>query len=205
MFWDFDGGNLSNVFAMMAHLQATGSALANASITGTKDITYLVNFPAFWTMCVDMVSMGSGFRFPFAIVAPGTDLRQHEEITASVDVAMLPKAIGGDAFSVDKEGKEDERCVAGFEHLRLSAFLESLDPSGAPVRLATSSSSSSFSSSSSSSSSSSKAVASSKARKRRPWLPQTSAGADRLGTGFHHCLSYLSVYLITPAHIWTAA
>ena len=65
------------------------------------------------------------------IIAPGGDLLQHEEVAAVIDdIAMLPKAIGGAAVSVDEEtGEEDVHCSRGASHPRLSAFLESLESS----------------------------------------------------------------------------
>ena len=91
-----------------------------------KGVTFLVNFPAFWKMCLDMVKAGSGYDFNYEIIVPGTELRDCATITDLVDVAMLPKAIGGEAISVDADGKEDETCTCGIEHPRLSAFLEEL-------------------------------------------------------------------------------
>ena len=45
-----------------------------------------------------------------------------------VDVATLPKAIGGDAVTVDEEtGEEDERCCRGFEFPAVSAFVKGLE------------------------------------------------------------------------------
>ena len=73
------------------------------------------------------VRLGSGYTFPFTILNPGTDPRENEEVTDVVDVALLPKAIGGDAVSVDEDGEEDETCVRGFHHQRLSELLKGLE------------------------------------------------------------------------------
>ncbi len=52
---------------------------------------------------------------------------KHYVLLSTVDITMLPKAIGGDAISTDKEsGKEDERCCLGVDHLSISAFVKSL-------------------------------------------------------------------------------
>lgn len=61
------------------------------------------------------------------ILPPGTDLRQHEVVAAAVDVSMLPKAIGGEALSINEEsGEEDEHFSRGIKHGSLSEFLERL-------------------------------------------------------------------------------
>ena len=70
---------------------------------------------------------GSGYKIDFVIVAPETELRQLTSVNDAVDVAKLPKVIGGDAVSVDVEtGEEDETYTRGVGHPRLSAFLKSL-------------------------------------------------------------------------------
>ena len=89
-------------------------------------ITFLVNFPLFWKMCLDMVKAGSGYEFNFEILVPGTDLRERASVSDLVDVAMLPKAIGGDAVSKGPDGKEDETYTLGIGHPTLSAFLKGL-------------------------------------------------------------------------------
>ena len=61
------------------------------------------------------------------VVTPGTDLRAHALVTGTVDVSMLPKAIGGDAVSFDEDGKEDERCSRGFDQPSMSKFLAGLE------------------------------------------------------------------------------
>ena len=43
-----------------------------------------------------------------------------------VDVALLPKAIGGDASSIDEKGEEDERCVRGFKFPSVNDYVASL-------------------------------------------------------------------------------
>lgn len=86
----------------------------------------LVNVPLFWKMIVDMVRAGSGYGFDHEILAPGTDLRSRASVTDLVEVAMLPKVIGGDAFTVDEDGKEDETCTRGCGQPSLSQFLKGL-------------------------------------------------------------------------------
>ena len=103
--------------------QAGGDATGRAVPNPAGSITFLVNFPAYVKMCLDMIKAGSGYTFNFEALAPGTDLRKHASVIDMVDVAMLPKAIGGDATSVDNDGKEDETCTLGVEHPTLSAFL----------------------------------------------------------------------------------
>ena len=109
-----------------ADLQAGGDALGRACPVPAGTITILVNFPVFATMFLNMIKAGSGFTFAFEVLAPGTDLRKHASVMGLVDVAILPKAIGGDATSVDKDGKEDQTCTLGVEHLTLSAFVKGL-------------------------------------------------------------------------------
>ena len=87
----------------------------------------MVNFPFLWKMCLDMLKAGSGVEFKFEILAPGTDLRVRASVADAVDVAMLPKAIGGHAVSVDAEGNEDETYTLGVQHPTLSAFLKKLE------------------------------------------------------------------------------
>ena len=62
-------------------------------------------------MALDMVAAATDANVE--ILAPGTDISTQEAVTNVVDVAMLPKAIGGSAVSIDEEGKEDERCCLG--------------------------------------------------------------------------------------------
>ena len=50
-----------------------------------------------------------------------------EHVAEVVNVAILPKAIGGDAVTVDKKGEEDEHCSHGAMHPRLSVFLAELE------------------------------------------------------------------------------
>ena len=104
--------------------QAGGDAVARAFPDPAGSITFLVNFPAYAKMCLDMIKAGSGYVFNFEALVPGTDLRKRASVLDVVDVAMLPKAIGGDATSVDNDGKEDETCTLGVEHPTLSAFLK---------------------------------------------------------------------------------
>ena len=78
-------------------------------------------------MCVDMVRAGAGFEFEYEILVPGTDLRGRASIADLVDVALLPKAIGGDAVSKDEDGKEDETCTRNMKHPTLTEFLERLE------------------------------------------------------------------------------
>ena len=93
-----------------------------------EGLRFLVNFPLFWKMCLDMVKAGSGYEFNFEILVPGTDLRERASVSDLVDVAMLPKAIGGDAVSKGPDGKakEDETYTLGIGHPTLSAFLKGL-------------------------------------------------------------------------------
>ena len=78
-------------------------------------------------MFLNMIKAGSGFTFAFEVLAPGTDLRKHASVVDLVDIAILPKAIGGDATSVDKDGKEDETCTLGVEHPTLSVLLQGFE------------------------------------------------------------------------------
>ena len=113
-------------FRANADSQAGADAVARAFPDSAGAITFLVNFPAYVKMCLDMIKAGSGYTFDFEALAPGTDLRKHASVMDLVDIAILPKAIGGDAISFDKNGKEDETCTLGVEHLTWSAFLKGL-------------------------------------------------------------------------------
>ena len=104
-------------------LQAGSDAIGRAFPAPAGSITFLVNFPAYAKMCLDMIKAGSGYIFNFEALVPGTDLREHASVVDLVDVTILPKAIGGDATSVDDDGKDDETCTRGVKHLTLSAFL----------------------------------------------------------------------------------
>ena len=101
--------------------------MERATPRSANSVTFLVNFPTFWKMCMDMMRAGSGYEFNYEILVPGTDLRERSSITEKVDIALLPKVIGGDAVCVDTDGKEDETCTRGFPYPRLSAFLEGLE------------------------------------------------------------------------------
>ena len=92
-------------------------------------VRVLVNFPLFWKMVIDMVKAGSGYEFNYEILVPGTDLRERALIAEIVDIAILPKSIGGEAISIDADGNEDENNVRGVEHPTLSTILESLGES----------------------------------------------------------------------------
>ena len=107
-------------------LQAGADAVKRAFPAPAGSITFLVNFPAYAKMCLDMIKAGSGFTFNFEMLAPGTDLQKHDLVMDLVDITILPKAIGGEATSFDKNGKEDETCTLGVEHPTLSAFLQGL-------------------------------------------------------------------------------
>ena len=109
-----------------ADLQEGGDALGRACPIPAGTITFLVNFPAYVKMCLDMIKAGSGFTFDFEALAPGTDLREHASVVDLVDIAILPKAIGGDAISIDKDSKEDETCTLDVDHPTWSAFLKRL-------------------------------------------------------------------------------
>ena len=68
----------------------------------------------------------SGYKFDFEIVPSGIDLKTHSAVTDLVDVAMLPKSIGGDRVSVDEDRNEDEHFARGVGHPSLSVFLGEL-------------------------------------------------------------------------------
>ena len=71
-----------------------------------------------------MVRAGSGIDINCEILVPGTNLRELSTVTEVVDVAKLPRAIGGDAVSFDKDGKEDDTYTLGVEHPTWSEFLK---------------------------------------------------------------------------------
>ena len=107
-------------------LQAGADAIRRSFPTPTGSIAFLINFPAYAKICLDMIKAGSGFTFDFEALAPGTDLREHASVMDLVDIAILPKAIGGDATSFGKDGKEDETCTLDVGHPTWSAFLKGL-------------------------------------------------------------------------------
>ena len=96
--------------------------------SNSEDIRFLVNFPMLWKFGLDTLAAGSGYRFKFEILEPGADVRSCDSLAKLVDVSLLPKAIGGDAFSVDeKTGEEDAMCCRGAKHETLSEFLKGLE------------------------------------------------------------------------------
>ena len=113
-----------------ADLQAGGDALNRAVPSLAKGLRFLVNFPVFWKMCLDMIRAGAGFEFEYEILVPGTDLRGQASVADLVDVALLPKAIGGDAVSVDDDDKEDETCTRNMNQPTLTEFLKGLEGGG---------------------------------------------------------------------------
>lgn len=44
-------------------VQAAGDALKRAIPSNAGEMKFLVNFPLFWKMCVDMMKAGSGYAF----------------------------------------------------------------------------------------------------------------------------------------------
>ena len=92
-----------------------------------QGMRFLVNFPSFWKIVFDMVRTGSGLELSYEILAPGTNLHKHAKVADIVEIATLPKAIGGEAVSVDADGKEDETYTRGVGHPTLSIFLKGLE------------------------------------------------------------------------------
>ena len=128
-FYDLSGGSLAKLFGMLEYLQLGSAALRNEPSYGGSSIAFVVNVPLHWKMILDMLAAGSGYKFDARLLPPGTSLREEAAVTDVVEVSMLPKAIGGDALSVDENGETDERCCAGFKHWRISAFIEGLESS----------------------------------------------------------------------------
>ena len=120
------GVNATN-FRVNTDLQEGAGAIARAFPSPAGNITIFVNFPAYAKMCLDMIKAGSGYIFNFEALAPGTDLHKHASVMDLVDIVILPKAIGGDATSVDNDGKEDETCSLGVDYPTLSAFLQGFE------------------------------------------------------------------------------
>ena len=69
-----------------------------------------------------MFVMGSRYQFEFEYFGKGVDLSKEESVTKCVDVAMLPKSIGGSATS--PEG--DEHCCRGVGHPTIANFVAKL-------------------------------------------------------------------------------
>lgn len=108
-------------------LQTASSAYKRTFPDPVGNMTFFVNFPFYAKMCLDMIRLGSGYDIKFTLLSPGTDLRKHAPIADLVDVAILPKVIGGEAVSVDADGKVDESKTRGVDHLTLSAFLKGFE------------------------------------------------------------------------------
>ena len=91
------------------------------------DITFVVNFPTFWKFAIGIYTASSGYTFSMELFVPGTELRECESITKLVDISILPKAMGGDAFHVNEEtGEEDVHNCRGVKFPKLSVFLKRL-------------------------------------------------------------------------------
>ena len=73
-----------------------------------------------------MLEGATGYKIK-PIIVQEVDLRKCESVIAVVDVSILPKAIGGQACSIDDQGNEDGRNVRGVECPKLSAFMEELE------------------------------------------------------------------------------
>ena len=86
----------------------------------------LVNFPAFWKMCLDMIEAGSGYRVNRVIVSITTEISEASEVTDVVDVTILPKVLGGTKVSKRDGGEEDETYTHGVEHPSMWALLTDL-------------------------------------------------------------------------------
>ena len=87
----------------------------------------MVNFPSLWKFAINIFTASSGYTFDMELLVPGTDLRECESITKFVDVSILPKAIGGDAFHMNEDtGEEDVHNCRGVTFPKLSVFLKRL-------------------------------------------------------------------------------
>ena len=120
---------------LLRHWVEAGRCGVEAEVGGPKkrlaptpagSIAFMVNFPFFWKLTLDMLAIG-GYRFRSEIISPGVELRDHEQVRETVEVALLPKVMGGGASSVDANGVEDGTCCRGVEHPTLVAFLEDLE------------------------------------------------------------------------------
>lgn len=68
-------------------------------------------------MMLDMVKAGSGYELAsYIILKEGVPLGLCADVTDRVDLALLPKSIGGEAVVVDENGEEDESCCSAFAH-----------------------------------------------------------------------------------------
>ena len=119
-----------NPVIKLSDLQAGGDTLKRAFPAHPGNLTFMINFPSFFTMVLNMIRAGSGYDFKMVILPQGADMGKHESTAAVFDVSLLPKAIGGGAFSVvdEETGKEeDEACVRGWKHPTVSEFLLALE------------------------------------------------------------------------------
>ena len=114
--------------ARSTDLQAAGDVMKRATLQlDCRGVRFLVNFPSFWKIIIDMVRAGSGLELSYEILAPGTNLHEHASVVDIVEIANLPKAIGGEAVSVDEDGNEDETYTRGVGQPTLSEFLKRLE------------------------------------------------------------------------------
>ena len=78
-------------------------------------------------MISDLIARGQSYISLPITLTPGTDLRETESVTSIVDVAQLPKSIGGDLVTIDEDGKEDERCCRGVKQPKVWAFVKQFE------------------------------------------------------------------------------
>ena len=124
-FHDFSEATMMSLLSMMEYAQHLGEAKGRVSFVCAQSYAFLFNFPRMWSFLLNIIRVGSGFDFHWEIVA-GLSLRENANITALIDVALLPKAIGGNAVSIDEDGREDETYTRGVGHARVSAMLKRL-------------------------------------------------------------------------------
>ena len=108
-------------------MQMAASVSKAMAVKAPTSKTFCFGFAPHFKMIFDMIKGGSGLlQHNLHLLSAGKDLHTVEDLTTEINVASLPKAIGGDAVSLDEDGEEDETCCLGIEHPTWSAFVKGL-------------------------------------------------------------------------------
>ena len=127
VFYDMNGISFGDFLCHLEYFKEAGAAMKRAVLKTAGTERFMVNCPSMMKMGANMLVHGIGLSFGFTLFEPGRDLRQEDAVTSLVDVALLPKAIGGDASSIAENGEEDERCVRGFKFPSVNDYVACLE------------------------------------------------------------------------------